>query len=85
MSIKMKTWIAISIVVALIIAAFLLGRHDERTRNMQTEVGDLNKRIASLEEANSNAESRWRWISLASPLFVWAIKAFGKLKHLKPV
>jgi hypothetical protein len=47
----------------LVIVAFFVGRHFERTTAIQNDVGDLKGRVQQIEIRNIRQEERWKWIS----------------------
>jgi hypothetical protein len=60
----------------LVLVAFAVGRHFERTTALQDDVGDLKERVDQLEIRNIRHEDRWglitkfvSWIPIVGHLF----------------
>jgi hypothetical protein len=55
----------------LVLVAFIVGRHFERTKALQDDVGHLKDRVGQLETHNIRHEKRRNWISWVKPCVSW--------------
>lgn len=49
-------------IILLVVAAFAIGMHFERTRQLQSDVAGLDERVKQLETVHVRREERWGWL-----------------------